>query len=324
MRTTWPSLVLALGLHATAAWSQDNTVFAQQRFTRGSSFYEARDYTHALDEFRASLALYGSPNTRLYIARCLRDLGRLDEAVPEFERAVREAGDRASTDPRYAATRDAAQAELTAIEPRVGRLTLNIPNAPANIVVRVNGRELPREALGVAFPVMPGGMTITAEAVGFHVETRQTEVMAGNEVTVGIVMRARPQGEGQTEITGPGRNPATPRASGGVPRSLAWVGVGVGAAGLIGFGVFAALAESRFSSLQTTCGGVACPESLRGDVDGGRTLQTLTNVSLGIGIAGVVAGTVLFLVGRPSETQPPPRSVRVGFTGRAVTLEGAF
>lgn len=321
------TLVIAamLGVCVPAAASaQDNTAFAQQRFSRGTSLYDARDYPHALEEFRASIELYASPNTRLYLARCLRELGRLDEAVPEFERAMREAGDRARLDPRYVQTRDVAQAELLQVEPRVGRLTLTVPDVPEGASIRVNQRQVPVAALGIAIPVMPGPVTITIEAAGFEPEERRTEVAAGRESTVGVVLRRRAHAEGFTEVGTlsrpivPSRPAPAPRR--GPPRSLAWIGVGVGVAGLAGFGAFYALANGRYDDLGARCGGAACPSITQSDVDGGRTFQVLTNISLGVGIVGAAAAVTLFAIGRPSE--PPPVNVSVG--PRSVSVGGSF
>lgn len=328
MRAITLPLIAALALAATPAASQDNTAFAQQRFTRGSGLYEQREFGTALEEFRASLALYGSPNTRLYVARCLRELGRIDEALPEFERAMREAADRAPTDPRYAATRDAAQTEMLAIAGLVGRLTLTIPDAPSGVVVRVNDREIPREALGVAFPVMPGHVRIVVESAEHETERRETEITAGGEVTVGVVLRRRPESNsGQTELERPppASVPTPPPAPSGFSRNLAWIGFGVGAAGLIGFAAFGAAASGVFSDLEARCGNAPCPDSERGTVDQGRTFQTLTNVSLGVGIVGVVAGAVLFITGRgPEPERPAPQRVSLQLGVGSLGLSGVF
>lgn len=323
MRAYTLPLLAALALASAPASSQDNTAFAQQRFTRGAGLYEQRSFGPALDEFRASLALYGSPNTRLYVARCLRELGRLDEAISEFERSMREAADRAPTDPRYSATRDAAQTEMLAIEPQVGRLTLTIPDPPAGVVMRVNDREIPREALGVAFPVMPGRLRIVVESMETETATREAEVAAGREVTVGVVLQRRPQRPGgQAELQRPVLPVASP--SRGFSRNWSWVGFGVGAAGLIGFAAFGASANGIFSDLQTRCGNTTCPPSEQGSVNQGRTFTTAANVSLGVGIAGVVAGVVLLIVGRsPNADRPAPRvSLQVGTD--SVGVAGAF
>lgn len=326
MRPTTFFITLALAAAPSVAWAQDNAAFAQQRFTRGSSLYDTRDFANALEEFRASLALYASPNTRLYIARCLRELGRFDEAVPEFERAMREAGDRAATDPRYAATRDAAHNELVAVEPRVGRLTLTIPDAPATASIRVNSREVPVAGLGVAIPVMPGRLAITVDAAGYEHEERQTEVEAGREVTVGVVLRRRANNEGETQVQRPpdrsGGAPPPP-SRGGVPRALAWVGFGVGGVGLAGFGVLGGMALSRFNDLDATCGGTYCPPGQADAIASGRTLTTLANVSLAVGLTGLAAGTIFYIFRRPSDDRANT-GVRVGVTGNGLALGGVF
>lgn len=314
----------SLLLASSSSSAQDNTAFAQQRFTRGASLYEARDFARALDEFRASMELYASPNARLYIARCLRELGRYDEAVNEYERAMREANDRAATDPRYVATRDAARSELLAVEPRVSRLTLTIHNAPPNVLARVNDREIPAAALGVPFAVMPGHLVVTAEAPGWERSSREVDVDAGREVTVGFSLRERPRlpGEGPND---PGRV-TTPARRGGVPRAVAWASFGVGAAGLVAFGVFAGLASGRFSDIETRCGSAPCPESERAAIDEGRTFTTVANVGLGVGIAGVAAGALFLILSRPSAEPAPPRTegLRVSVGPTSVTVGGSF
>ena len=85
--------------------AQDDVTFvAQQRYDTGLAAYEAGALDDALTHFRASFAVARSPNTRLMIARTLRNLGRLAEAVVEYDLAAREATDRAQTEARFDAT----------------------------------------------------------------------------------------------------------------------------------------------------------------------------------------------------------------------------
>ena len=53
--------------------------------------YDAKHYAEALTAFRASHDVVKSPNTRLMIARCLRELGRLGEAYAETAATIAEA-----------------------------------------------------------------------------------------------------------------------------------------------------------------------------------------------------------------------------------------
>ncbi len=56
---------------------------AQQRFDRGFELFDRRDFATAITEFRASLELAPSPNTRLYVGLCLLQTGALAEAHAE-------------------------------------------------------------------------------------------------------------------------------------------------------------------------------------------------------------------------------------------------
>src|SRR4051794_15796306 len=57
---------------------------AQSRFIKGRDLYNAKKYDAALVELSASLDIVASPNTRLYVGRCLRDMGRLVAAYAEL------------------------------------------------------------------------------------------------------------------------------------------------------------------------------------------------------------------------------------------------
>ncbi len=98
------------------------TAQAQEHYTAGRESYRLGLYGRALEAFERSLALAPSPNTRLYIARSLRELGRWAEANDQYAATVREAEQRGG---RYVATRDAANVELADVKVRLGRANAN-------------------------------------------------------------------------------------------------------------------------------------------------------------------------------------------------------
>ena len=104
------------------------TSAAQERYTAGRESYRLGLYGRALEEFERSLALAPSPNTRLYIARSLRELGRWSEASEQYAATVREADQRGG---RYVATRDAATLELADVKVRLERANASDSAAPA-------------------------------------------------------------------------------------------------------------------------------------------------------------------------------------------------
>src|SRR5512137_704496 len=85
---------------------------AGQVFSEGKKLFDEGKYETALSKFREALGLTGSPNSRLYVARCLQSLGRLPEAYDEMQHAMREAAEKATSDSKYVSTRDAAAAQI--------------------------------------------------------------------------------------------------------------------------------------------------------------------------------------------------------------------
>jgi tetratricopeptide (TPR) repeat protein len=90
---------------------------AREQYRLGLELYDDRQYEEALEKFRASFVIYPSPNSELYVARCLRAIGNTTEAIAAYERAMQIAGDRAVTELKYADTYRAARQELAVLKP---------------------------------------------------------------------------------------------------------------------------------------------------------------------------------------------------------------
>jgi len=115
--------LVAASLHPGVARAADDEsaavpVEAQEHYTAGREAYRAGLYGRALEAFERSLSLAPSPNTRLYIARTLRELGRWSEAEAQFRATAREAEERGG---KYAPTREAADVELRDVQVRLAR-----------------------------------------------------------------------------------------------------------------------------------------------------------------------------------------------------------
>jgi tetratricopeptide (TPR) repeat protein len=122
-RTKSIALAIALMLVAPAAARaegapNDPQSAAQELYTAGRESFRAGLYGRALEDFERSLALVPSPNTRLYLARALRELGRWNEAAEQYRSTAREAEARGG---KYTATRDAAEVELRDVQVRLDR-----------------------------------------------------------------------------------------------------------------------------------------------------------------------------------------------------------
>lgn len=354
MRRTSGAALLALALAgAASAYSARshaqtaNESAAQVRFQRGRDLFVANNFEGALTEFRAANQLVGSPNTRLYIARCLRGLGRLGEAYVEFQRAAAEAADRAATEPRYAASRDAARQEMDALRPQVGSLTLHAPHAPEGLEVRVGGTVVPNAMFDVPVPTTPGALEVTATATGRLAFRQSISVRPTATTELTIELRVDPSytppatnanantntsTNNQVNNSGGPSSPPPPRmiriSEGGGVRIGGFI---VGAIGLGGLGVFAgyaSLAAKRHEELIAACMGAPCsPDAQTQDqINEGERYQTIANVGLIAGGAALVGGVVMIIVGGSHERLVPESEVRVQARRRSQprwTLTGA-
>ena len=82
----------------------------------------------------------------------------------------------------------------------------------------------------------------------------------------------------------------------GAGRSTSISAGGVGAAGLITFGIFGGMTLSTYGDLDDTCPDGNCPVGSQEDIDAGQTYQTVANVGLVIGLVGAAASATLFLL----------------------------
>ncbi len=310
------ALVAALSAASTVHAQVDNAAQGQFHFGRGRDAFVRREFQQALEEFRQAVALVGSPNTRLYIARCLHELGRNAEAYFEYQRAAAEAADRAATEPRYAVTRDTARTEGAALQALFGTLVVRVPDAPPGVAVIVGDNPLLPANYGVATPFDARDVVVRATAPG-RLEFRTTvhvEAQRDNEVVVRLLVDPLAQATASARPASVVRPvpPATrrERVGGGMRYvGIATLGVGVvaGASSAILYG----LAVSRFNELRAING--LNPNDPR--INEGASWEFASNV---LGIAGgvlIVAGAVMTIVGGPQEVvrpATPAGSARLG------------
>ncbi len=315
----WPTalLTLLLGLAApTVAFAQED---AAKAFEEGRKLWDAKDAAGALPRFRKAVDATGSPNARLYLARCLRETGNLVQAYEEMALTVRDARAKADSDERYAATRDAAAAELTLLEARVGRVVIALSEELAGAVVTLNGTGVETARVGTPLAVAPGEVQVSAVKPG-GVPTRQKIVVAAGALQTITLSAAAAPAPGGATATPAQQPPADDDGPGfGLVRGL---GIGVAALGVGGFVTFAVgtvQANDAFSTLEATCPVGPCEDAASQDtISSGKTAEVIANVGLGVGIAGIVAGTFMLIFCGPSEPEqtawePTPNGLRLRF-----------
>lgn len=275
---------------------------AQDLFSKGLSAFEAKQFNQAIGEFRASYAAVPSPNSRLYIARTLRELGEVRDAYLEFDATIEEAAARAATEERYAKTQEQATVERDQLNDKVALVTVSVAHPESAGSLQIGGKEVPRERWGKPFPATPGPVDVVLTSSAGAPIKQSLTLSAGEKKDVSIdALPPGPSGSATLEAdVGP---PASRRAL----RPYAYIAGGVGVVGLGLFTVAGLMANSTYNDLSDSCGG-PCPPDRESDVSAGKTQQTLANVGLVVGAVGLAAGATLFVLSitgsdSPSESQ---------------------
>jgi len=294
-----PLPVHAAGVAPSAA-SPEQLEAAQSLFLQGKAELDAGRHQTALDAFRASYETVASPNSHLFVARCLAQLGDLAGAYREYAIISEEARRAAALDPKYAPTQTAADAEQAELRSRLGFVAVRLENAGPETVVRVGAVTLRAAELAAPVPVNPGLVEVSAGPA-----TQLVMVAQGEQKEVVLAL---PAASAVPYIDVGGESADDGETARKRMRTAAYVAGGVGAAGLVTFAVAGSMARSQYATLRDECAG-PCPQR-QADIDAGRRSQTIANVGLVVGAVGVSAGTVLFFMSQPKANEASAKGAR--------------
>jgi hypothetical protein len=301
---------------------------AQEEFAAGQRLFDQKRFAEALVRLRKAYELSASPNAHLMVARSLLGLGRLADAYEEMAATMREATSRAETEPKYIQARDAAAAELALLERRVGKVIVVLVEPGEGVAVALNGASLSPQRVGVPIAVEPGSVAVAAERVGKPTVRRDVSIRAGETKTVAISFEERASAAGSEPIArrdeGMARPVAGSPAGSSLWRSLGYGSLGVGAAGFATFAVAGLMAESKFNTLKEECRVRCTDPKYASVVDMGKALDTAANIGFAAGVAGLVGGAALILVGGPASPRPASGSIGVSPGPLGLQVSGSF
>jgi hypothetical protein len=296
---------------ATPAQKKDAT----ERFVAGKEALTAKNWDSAVSNLRASLDIVDSPNARLELARALRESGKMVDAWSEYSRTIDSALNLTSKEPRYTKTAEAATAERNEVEPKIALVTVTVEHPPPGAALKVGATDVPVDHWGKHVPVAPGPVEVSLTAGGKELAHKSLTASAGEKQSVALdaaeatppppaVSSAPPQAVSAGDSSSSSDHSAL--------RPFAYVAGGLGVAGFTLFAIFGVMSNSTYSDLQNACPHGVCPPGKQSEVDSGRTQQTVANVGLGVGIAGIAAGTALFLYTMPTRTSGPGAALVLG------------
>jgi serine/threonine-protein kinase len=323
--SSWPALALCaagavLPGRAQAESSASQKAAAESLFDDGVKAMKAGHFADACPKLEESERIDPGIGTLLYLGECYEKTGRTASAWATFREAASTAQAQGEIErARIASSRaDRLQAGLSKLAVRIAPETAQLS------ALRVTRDNAPIAAtlFGVAIPVDPGKYHVVASADGYESYEADVEV-AGNadSKTLDIpALKVAPKGAaavgpvataslGADATTSP-TDTTTPATSDTAPaqpapnsrlRTAAYV---TGAIGLVGLGVgsyFGVRAISKNSDAETHCPkGDVC-----NDADGPRLTSqaknaaVVSNITIAVGAAFVVAGVVLYLSSEP-------------------------
>ncbi|MRG95661.1 hypothetical protein [Polyangium spumosum] len=307
-------------------------------FMEALEAYDAGNYATACPKFEQVVRIKPGLGARVALGHCYRDRGDVVQAIEVYEAIVADAPEleaKATTPKDKDNVKDRAQMaqkNLSALELKVGRLTLEVPSSqlvlPA-FVLRLDGAPVPREQIGKPRWILPGKHRIEGSATGFVTDAREVEVQARGAHSVAIELvpkkpaveappvipapeKATPPVETKpSPVTSPPHAPSRPQRpematpSHGTP-TWAWVAGGLGAGALVVGAAFAYQYADTREAAAADCPDQSCA---RPGLASDYTNRWNRNVALmaGFGSVGVV-GIGVFLAGIMGTRQDAPRA----------------
>jgi hypothetical protein len=301
------SLPLALALllvsrGVVAQVSDADRATARKLAQQGQEALDHKDYTTAVDRFDRARQLIPAPTIALGLARAQVGLGKLVAAQETYARIVREGVAPGASAVFTKAVAD-ARTELDALEPRIPTVVIELKGAPS-AKVTLDGAVIPAAALGVSRPVDPGKHGVRAEADGFLPAEASFTVDERKSERVALTLVPAPT---QANDALKADASAAPAKSSPM-RTVGFVGIGLGGAGLILGGITGAMALGKHSELAPLCPMGHCTNQGPA-IDQYHLYANLSTAGFVVGGAFAVTGIVLAAIAPKAPAPPVAMSV---------------
>jgi hypothetical protein len=339
-RKTTALLVGALLLTSAvpAAGQGGDKAMAESLFQAGRALMKEGKPAQACPKFAESQRIDPSAGTLLNLGKCLEAQGKTASAWSAYKEAVAMA--RVSGQTKHVT---AGTEFIAAVEPRLSRLRIDAPSPTPGLEVKRDGMVIGEGGLGVAIVADPGDHVVEASAPG-HVAWRAT-------VTVGAVADSKtievpalekstgdapppaptvaPTAEPAPTVTDisslpPGARPPT----GSTLRTVGFVSLGVGVAGIVVGGIFGVMTLGDADDAEgdpALCPNKRCSDEGLAAIDSAETKALVSTLGFAVGGGAAAAGVVMILASRrnaPATTTARmlpmvgPRGAGMGVTGR--------
>jgi hypothetical protein len=298
------SPLLSVSKLALAQSASSERVVARDLGYSGVEAYQAGKYALASARLEKAYAVLRAPSLGLWAARALAKQGKLLAAVDRYAEVTRleiSGGDEAV---QRRALVD-AQAELEQLRAQLPGAVIVVRGATiAEFLLFIDGRQVSSQLAGELTPLDPGEHRIEVKAKG-HDLSRALVLALSEKQQVAFDVPTTATSAAGTGGPGARRGRATTQPSGDVtekePRSLrktlAWVTLGVGVAGLATGAITGVVVLSKRGKLDQNpgCADKSCPRALDGDVSSYNLFRTVSTTAFIAGGVLAAAGATLVL-----------------------------
>ena len=307
MRT---SLALLLGgslalTSATSSFAQPvdaaTKTTARQLGEEGMHAMDKGDCATAVDRLTRAHDLVHVPTLALYAGKCLEKLGRWVDAGEMYLAATRDPVEPGSPGAVRAAPAEAEKAR-NALMPRIPTVQLSMQPPVPDAVLLLDGKPVPPAMIGVKRPIDPGDHVAELQRMGgvtkrpFSVREKESVsfVLDVPPPVAGYMYPGAPYPGAMYPYPG---GPPVPSGPPPPPMVRQNTGLWVGGIVLIPVGAVAGLVGIYLAATGATFGAVG--------VDTGR--QNAGYALMGLGLAGIVGGIVMVVIGgKKIPAEPPP------------------
>jgi hypothetical protein len=329
VRTITVAMALSVAMPETIAFAQEPTAQdiaqARQLGQQATAAYEAGNYAEAEKLYAAASKLYPlAPTLTLGLARSQAKQGKVVSAQENYNKIVREWGANATAPQPFKDAAEAAKNEVGAVSARVASLLITVEGAQ-NPTVTIDGVNVPSAALGLKRPVDPGTHLVKASADGMKPAETSVHVAEGASAEAKLKLEKDPNAPSVTPVpvtnpppgTPPGTEPPGEQVKAG-NKTLAFVAFGVGGAGLLVGSITGLVAMGKHSDLEGRCPNGKCPADAQGDVDGYKSMGTISTIGFIVAGVGAAAGVILLVTSPKQQTGTRTTTPTIGLGGAGI------
>ena len=239
-RRNWTLLVALLlaPAIANATPTAADIAHARRLFSQALAAQDKEDWTLAASKIREAIAIKETAGLRFHLAYCEEQLGRLVEALHEYDRA----GELAAKDPNAADVRRLLGPSRKALLRRIPTLTVVLPDGFEDATLEVNGRALPNSEFNQPIRRNPGLSTVRVAIPGHETFLHDLLLTEGDAVVTEVTIKplrvvSTTNIDAAETSSGVGEALASPRSERPSPQLRTWILVAEGAMATAGLGL---------------------------------------------------------------------------------------